>query len=80
MTDLRKSYMLRGFLWACFMIGALSACVIADAVIYQFAKKAFDADSQHVIEIAVFLCVVSTKIWRWLTTRVWVGTQSRVPN
>ncbi len=75
MSDVRKSVALRCFLWVIAMFFVFVAAQIGNAALdWLPIWVASQGKEHHTVEGAVFLAVVGTAIWRWLSRRVWIGS------
>lgn len=74
MSDLTKSNILRGALFAVSLMVLLFAVVVVDGAL-EHIFKGWRFMPSSPIETYVFIYVVSNVIWKWLSRRVWIGVQ-----
>lgn len=73
--DMRKSFLLRCFLFAVASVALWIAVGFADAIyILIFNQLTGLRAGPKPIEVTFFVVVTSKIIWRWLARRVWIGS------
>ncbi len=75
MSDVKKSVALRVLL---FVLGMAILLITVSAlnIVHDHLLNGWIKTPSHVIESVVFIYVSSRAIWRWLSRRVWIGTQA----
>lgn len=79
-NDMRKTWLLRGFLFVVATLVLWCGVHIIDANFLSLNKRIFgEAYDQAQVEGMVFIWVTSKIMWRWLSRRVWIGTAAPSP-
>lgn len=74
-NDMRKTWLLRGFLFVVATLVLWSGVALVDAISLRLNKHFLgEAYNQAQVEGMVFVWVTSKIMWRWLSRRVWIGT------
>lgn len=74
MSDLNKSRVLRGILFVLAMMLLLAATKAVD-YIHDRVLGGYVSTPSHFVEGVVYIWVCSGAIWRWLSRRVWIGSE-----
>lgn len=77
MSDVKKSQLLRAFLWL-IAISAVGFVVIVADLLADLLPIWQSKGQHNLVESITFWTVVAPAIWRWLSRRVWIGSKQSI--